>query len=233
MFLVGLTVAAVVVILVAVGGFLVYTKLKPGPTATSTISPNNNATVPTAVTTEAVRYWLMLEPASAKEAPTRVAGLVPIASGQSFQMRFVFPENGYVYIVGPGGESNEPTAFLTTKPAPQSGVTSNEVKGGSEFSFPSGDGLLQLDAKPGADKFTVIFSKARLESPSFLNAKVVNKPLSPDQLKEFNDFVSKNMQKPPANELDDSNNQSPFVRVKVGADRLVNPVVFEIRIQHN
>jgi len=41
------------------------------------------------------------------------------------------------------------------------------------------------------------------------------------------------MQKAPSTELDDSNNQLPYVRVKVDADRTGNPIVFEIRIQHN
>ena len=227
---IGMIVLLVFLVVATVGAYFIYTKLKPTP---STPNKNTVATVPASTTREVSRYWLMLEPASAKEAPTRVAALVSISSGQAFQMRFVFPENGYLYIVGPGGNNNEPTAFLTTKPAPETGLTSNEVKGGSEFSFPSGDGLLRLDTKPGTDKFTVIFSKTKLESPSFLSAKVVDKPMSADQLNQFNDFVSKNMQKPPVTELDDTNNQSPFVRVKVDADQVSNPIVFEIRIQHN
>ena len=51
---------------------------------------------------------------------TRVAGLVPIASGQSFKFHFTFNEDGYLYIFGPG-DNNQPTAFLTTKPLPQNG----------------------------------------------------------------------------------------------------------------
>jgi len=57
--------------------------------------------------------------------------------------------------------------------------------------------------------------------------------MAPGQLAEFNEFVSKHQQKAPIMELDDSNNQAPFVRVKVDADQLGNPIVFEIRIQHN
>ncbi|HJX92309.1 MAG TPA: protein kinase [Pyrinomonadaceae bacterium] len=228
--LVGLVVLAIIGVAIVVGGFLIYTKLKPSPSSTTT---NIAAKPPANTAVEAGRYWLMLEPASSKEAPTRVAGLVPLASGQAFQVRFIFPENGYVYIVGPGGDNNEPAAFLTNKPAPETGLTSNEARGGSEFSFPSGDGLLRLDAKPGTDKFTVIFSRTKLESPQFLSTKAVGKPLPPDQLKEFDDFIGKNMQKAPSTELDDSNNQLPYVRVKVDADHLGTPIVFEIRIQHN
>jgi len=41
------------------------------------------------------------------------------------------------------------------------------------------------------------------------------------------------MQKPPVMERDDSNNETPFVRVKVDGNKLSDPIVFEIRIQHN
>jgi hypothetical protein len=52
-------------------------------------------------------------------------------------------------------------------------------------------------------------------------------------LAEFNEFVNKYKAKSPLMELDNSNNQSQFVRVKVTADQPGNPIVFEIRIQHN
>ena len=227
---VGLLVGVIVLVAVSVGGFLIYSKLKPAPANTNT---NTSTTTVAPTTADVARYFLMLEPASGKGAPTRVAGLVPVASGQSFQMRFVFNDDGYVYIVGPGGDTNQPTAFLTTKPAAQTGLTSNLAKAGSEFSFPSGDGLLSLDKKPGTDKFTVIFSKTRLESPSFLSAEVTGNPMPANQLSEFNEFVSKYMPKAPSMELDDSNTQLPYVRVKVSTNQLDKPVVFEVRIQHN
>jgi len=42
----------------------------------------------------------------------RVAGLLPIASGQSYKFHFTPSESAYLYIVGPG-ERNVLTAFLT------------------------------------------------------------------------------------------------------------------------
>ena len=71
--------------------------------------------------------WLLRQPRSVatgsslnrrKGPTTRVAGLVPLASGQSFKFHFAFNEDGYLYIFGPG-ENNQPTAFLTTKPLPK------------------------------------------------------------------------------------------------------------------
>jgi len=227
--IVGLVAFVLVIGALAVGGVFVYKQMKPSPVSPTT---NKKGEPPVAAAIEATRYWLMLEPKSRGEAPTRVAGLVPLASGQSFQMRFMFPASGYLYIVGPG-DNNQSTAFLTNKPAAQTGLKTNQVAGGTEFSFPSGDGLISLDSKPGADKFTVIFSKNRLETPAFLNESVNGTPMNPAQLAEFNSFVSNNLQKVPATELDESNNQLPFVRVKVDADRTENPLVFEIRIQHN
>ena len=102
--------------------------------------------------------WLVLERATGDQ-PPQVAGLVPIASGQSFKFHFVFSEPGYIYIFGPG-DQNQPTAFLTAKPMPDSGVKTNQVSGGGDFSFPSGQGnAITLDKNPGTDVFTSIFAK--------------------------------------------------------------------------
>jgi serine/threonine protein kinase len=227
--LIGVVVLVVVLSVLAIGGVVVYKLMNSKAPAVTT---NTNSSPPVAPV-EVSRYWLMLEPTKAGEKQTRVAALVPIASGQAFQIRLVFPEDGYVYIVGPGGDNNEPTAFLTTKPMPETGLTSNATTAGAEFSFPKGDGLLRLDKKPGTDTFTVIFSKTRLETPSFLGSQVTGNPMPANQLAEFHEFINKYKAKSPSLEADNSNNQSPFVRVKVTADQPSNPIVFEIRIQHN
>ena len=227
--MIGLVVLLVVLVGGGVGGFFIYKKLKAKQVTETTSS---GTTTPPLTPTEVTRYWLMVEPPNENEKPARVAGLVPVASGQKFQMRFVFAESGYVYIIGPN-EQNKPTVFLSTKPSTGTGLKTNEVKAGKEFSFPNGDGLLGLDNKPGTDKFTVVFSKTRLESPSFTTAEVTGEALSSSQLAEFSDFVAKYTAKSPIIELDDTNNQMQFVRVKVNADQLGNPIVFEVRIQHN
>jgi hypothetical protein len=176
---------------------------------------------------------LELAPAREGEQPRRVGGLAPIASGQSFKFHFAFSESGYVYIFGPG-DKNLPTAFLTSKPLPKSGVTSNQATGGSDFSFPRGaENNVTLDTNPGIDVFTVIFAKSALSSPSFLNEAVTGNPLSAAQQAELKTFVSKYLEQPPVIERDDSNPREPLVRVKVQPDQMNNPVVFEIRIQHN
>lgn len=230
----GLIVAAGVVVLLliisVVGGILLFSKTRSNPT---TVKEGNANTSTVVAPKEIARYWLELEPQSAKEKPTRVAGLVPIASGQSLRLHFVFSEDGYLYIIGPGGNNNQPTAFLTNKPLPESGLKTNEAKQGLDLIFPSGTGLLTLDKNAGTDIFTIIFSKTQLTSPSFLSAPVTGEPLKPAEQSQLSEFVSRSGQKRPSTELDDSNSKAPFVRVKVDPNQSGNPTVFDIRIQHN
>jgi hypothetical protein len=197
------------------------------------VTTPGSTTATTAAPKEIGRYWLELEPAKEGDEPPRVAALVPIASGQSFKFHLVFTEAGYVYVVGPG-EKNQPTAFLTAKPLPESGVTTNQVTGGRDFTFPHGQGnAITLDKNPGTDVFTIIFSKSALSSPAFLNDRVTGKPLSTAEQADFKSFVSQYSEKPPVTENDESNPREQFVRVKVPAEATSNPIVFNIRIQHN
>jgi hypothetical protein len=92
---------------------------------------------------------------------------------------------------------------------------------------------LTLDTRPGTDNFIVIFSKTPLASPSFLNEKVTGEPLPAGSQADLKTFMARYQDKPPVTELDESNAQAPFVKVKVTPDQRNNPIVFEIRIQHN
>ena len=225
----------VVVLLIVVGGvagasIYLWNRSKATPTATT---PAASTTATVAAPKEISRYWLELEPVSRGGQSTRVAGLGPIASGRSFKFHFAFSEPGYVYIFGPG-EKNQPTAFLTSKPMPESEVKSNQVSGGGDFSFPSGPGnAITLDKNPGTDVFTIIFAKTPLQSPAFLNERVTGKPLSAAEQGELKSFIGQYSAKPPVTERDESDPRAPLVRVKVPAEAANNPIVFEIRVQHN
>ncbi|HKG58839.1 MAG TPA: protein kinase [Pyrinomonadaceae bacterium] len=231
--LVGVGVMFVLLLVAGVGGFLVWKKMKSNSTSTTTTNVNTTGGV-SGAPVEVSRYWLSLEPKG--QPKTQVAALVPIASGQEFKFHFNFAEDGYLYIVGPG-DKNQPSAFLTNKPSPGTGVTSNKVSKGVEFGFPKDDeenvNSLTLDRNPGTDHFTIIFAKAPLSSPSFLSEPVSGNPLTAAQQAELKDFVSRYQSKPPITELDESNARAPFVRVKAGPDQTSNPIVFNIRIQHN
>jgi hypothetical protein len=226
-------VTLVLILAAGTGGFWLWNRSKSS-TATRSDGPtvNNSGEVVNAPT-EISRYWLELEPPDPSGKTTRVPGVEPLASGQSFKFHFTFDEEGYLYIFGPGAD-NKPTAFLTTKPLRESGVKSNKVSKGVEFSFPSGSGNnVTLDKNPGTDNFTVIFSKTQLASPAFLNEPVTGEPLSPVQQADLKSFVGKYQEKRVVSEVDGSNAQAPFVRLKAAPDQTSAPIVFDIRIQHN
>jgi serine/threonine-protein kinase len=234
--LIGVAAVFVILLLAGVGGFVVW-KMKSNSTATNTTNVNATNGV-TNAPVEVGRYWLKIDPTEEGGQSSQVAALVPIASGQRFKFHFTFAEEGYLYIVGPG-ENNQPTAFLTTKPLPKSGLKSNKVSKNVDISFPKTEASstvensLELDAKPGTDNFTIIYAKEPLSSPSFFDEPVTFVPLSAAQQAELKAFISKYRSKPPVTELDESNARAPFVRVKAVPDQTSNPIVFDIRIQHN
>jgi serine/threonine protein kinase len=230
--LIGVALFLVLLVIAGAGGFLLWTKSRSNGAATNTA--NANTTSATVTPVEISRYWLELDPPAPGGEPRQVAALVPIASGQYFKFHFTFAEDGYLYIFGPGGNTNEPTAFLTTKPLGQTGVTSNNVTKGVDFSFPKGaENSLRLDKHSGTDRFTIIFSKTPPASPSVFNEPVTGEPLSATQQADLKAFVAKYQGKQPVTELDESNARAPFVRVKAAPNQTDNAIVFEIRIQHN
>lgn len=196
----------------------------------ATVNTSSKPVEPAAPTLRDVgKYWLELDGKSGKA--TKVAGLVPLASGQSFKMHFVFQQTGYVYLIGPG-QHNQPTAFLTSKPSEATGLENNQANVGADLSFPSGaTNWLTLDPNPGTENYTVIFSKSPLNA-GFLNGAVTGDPLSSQDKEEMNQFLSKYKGTDAKTELDESNREAPFIRVK-SAKSAEEPLVFEIRIQHN
>ena len=245
---VGAGVLLLVLVVVGVGGIVAVSWLKAKPNDDSSGAnagnrksakgANDPANAGIATTTTAVgRYWLEVLPKKGIiSPPLRVAGAVPLASGQAFQFHFEFGENGYLYIIGPG-EQNQPTAFLTAMPAAISGLESNQVTKGGDFSFPSGiEHWLELDKKPGTENYTIIFSPEPLSSPAFLGSQATGKPLSDTEQAELNDFLAKYKTSEPVTEVNDKDAGAPFVTVKLarpGESQDANrPVIFEVRIEH-
>jgi len=229
-----LAIAAVVILFVIVGagigGFLLYSKLKSQPSnpVVSVVTPANP---PATMTPQPVgSYWLELE--RPENGSARVGDRVPLASGQTLKLHFNFSQDGYVYLIGPGGNTNQPTAFLTSKPPAGSGLKTNRVKQNTDLSFPSGANWLSLDTHPGTDTFKVIFSKTPLNSPGFLDEAVTLQPLTAAQLNELKQFEANYKDSKAVVDLDESNKQAPSMRIKLPPDQLNNPIVFDIRIQH-
>lgn len=234
----GAGVLILVLIVVGVGGFfaLNWFKGKPADDSTGTSGKGNTGTngTGTAVATDVGRYWLEVLPNPLALETTRVAGPAPLASGQAFKFHFEFGGSGYLYIIGPG-DNNQPTAFLTEKPLPISGLESNQVSKGSDFSFPNGfEHWLELDKKPGTEQYTIIFSREKLAGPDFLRSEATGKPLSDTEQAELRDFLTKYKTSEPVTEIDDKDAARPFVKVKVpqAANGAGAPVVFKVRIEH-
>jgi len=100
----------------------------------------------------------------------RGTGDEPLKADQAFRFHFTPRERGYLYIIAPN-EPNIPTTFLTAQPSPDTGVTSNFIEAGADFSFPTGQGnCLGISPNEQMMAFTIIFSPAPLASPSYLAA---------------------------------------------------------------
>ncbi|HET6671473.1 MAG TPA: serine/threonine-protein kinase [Pyrinomonadaceae bacterium] len=229
-------VGLVVLLALGVGGFFVVKKLTgtSGESgSTNTAGKNVSGNSGTAAAKEVAQYWLELFPESLIGDPVRVAGSVPLASEQSFKFHFLFAEPGYLYIVGPG-EQNKPTAFLTAKPAQISGLDSNQVAKGADFSFPSGlEHWLKLDKKAGTEDYTIIFSPRPLTEPAFFTEPATGSPLSETEQVELSSFLAKHRGSDPAIEINDKDANQPYAAVKAPrAESATSPIVFRIRIQH-
>jgi serine/threonine protein kinase len=246
--LVGAGVLVLILAVVGVGGFFAVNWLKATPKDPSTgASAEKNKTVTneakgpsgkesSAATKQFASYWLEVLPNSFAAQPTRVAGSVPLASGQAFKFHFEFGEGGYLYIIGPG-EGNRPTAFLTLYPADISGLENNQVTKADDFSFPTGiEHWLELDKKAGTETYTVIFSAGPLSEPAFFSEKVTGKPLSEAEQTDLKDFLAKHKTSEPVTELNDKDGSAPFVAVKLPPSGEPKdsgaPLIFEVRIQH-
>lgn len=208
-----------------------------GDKPTDTPEANKNGTTTGGTTgaanmKETLTYWLEVEGAGPSGQSARVSGVVALASGQKFRLHFTPREDGYLYIVGPG-EKNIPTTFLTAKPIPETGFKTNDVKAGSDFSFPGGSiKWIELDKLPGTENYTVIFSPTLLSSPSFLNA-LAGKPLNASEQKEWEDFKAQFKANAPVANVISGSGVDPFVSIKIPqAKPTGEPVIFDMRIEH-
>ena len=226
-------------IVTGVGGFFLMNSMRAkAPEKNPASTPGANKDIPggeaTAATREVARYWLEVSAKSKGATSEQVVPMIPIASDQLFKIHFTPSEDGYLYIVGPG-EQNKPTTFLTSKPAAGlTGLSSNEVKKGVDFSFPNGEEhWIGLDKNPGTESYTLIFSTKRLESPKPLDREATGRPLSDAEQAELTTFLGKYKTTLPEPEYNNTNAAAPFVTVKgPGSSGSGNPLILDIRIQH-
>jgi serine/threonine protein kinase len=229
-------VGLVVLLLIAgVGGyFVMHTMLKkPAPQNSAAGSSPNMTGGDVAGAHEVGRYWLQVN-AGGELNSIRADDVVQMASGQQFKFHFSPSENGYLYIIGPG-EANAPTTFLTARPAPEFGLTTNETRSGEDFVFPAdtrkNENWLNLDKSPGTDEFTIIFSGRQLTAPAFLEAAALHK-LSESERADLTRATSEFKANLAGTEVM-KNAPAPFVSVKVPQSATEGaPVVFQIKISH-
>jgi serine/threonine protein kinase len=234
--LVGAGVLVLLLVVVSVGGFFAFNWFKAKPAVGGTKGgAETSGTETAAAPVEFGRFWLQV-PEKGKPDVIRAGDPVAMKSGQEFKFHFFPRQNGYLYIIGPG-EQNLPTAFLTSKPYDKSGLNTNEAKSGQDFSFPADSGTnfhwITLDKAPGSENYTIIFSPQPLPAPAFLSAQATGKPLSETEQSELREFLTKYKKSEPVTELNTKDASAPFVTVKVApTGNSGNPVVFDIRIQH-
>jgi len=139
------------------------------PTPVIPPSPPSSPSPTPASRAEVMRYYL--EVSSNGGRTSRQAGGEPLAADQTFKFHFIAREPGYLYIVAPD-EKNVPTTFLTAQPMPQTGVKTNRVEAGVDYSFPSGAGSnIGITRDEDHMAFTVIFSPTPLTAPTFFNTR--------------------------------------------------------------
>jgi serine/threonine protein kinase len=208
------------IIVLGVGGFLGYKYWYAAPESK-----------PPAESKEAYRFWLEMTDDSSKPAGTKLVEDLPaLKSGQSFRFHFMPQSNGFLYVIGQDAAGKQ-TTYLTNQPLPETGVSSNELKQGQEYAFPSGI-WLTLDEHKGTEKYTIIVSPKKLDSPTFLN-DTANKELTAAQNDELRTLVDKYSANKPQVAVNKENGGEPFITVKLppGTDA-ENPVVYEMKLQH-
>lgn len=235
----GAGVLVLLLLVVGVGGFFALNWMKTKPEEPKPLGTEITTNAPI----EIGRYWLAVDTKDLdfkdKAHGIRAGNLVTMKSGHDFKFHFLPREDGYLYIIGPG-ENNVPTAFLTSKPAAMSGLSSNAVKNGVNFSFPADsatrENWITLDDKDGTESYTLVFSPQPLSSPAFFAAEATGKPLDETEQAELNAFLLKYQTGGPVTELNNQDGATPFMALKAAKSTdpkdAARPVVFAVKIQH-
>jgi serine/threonine protein kinase len=219
------------------GGWFAWNRLGARNANSAGVSaPAGAATnVPTA-RFELINYWLeAFDDAEQLEGRRIAAKVLSLRSGQQFKFHFMPRERGYLYIIGPG-EGNATKTFLTARPV---GVMkSNLALADADFVFPYGeDEVLELDKNPGTEEYLIIFSHTPLLAPAFL-AESAGRELAPAELKELEDLRARAKTAAPVADVkelsaNDGGAAAALVVSVASASAPVEPVIFDIRIEHH
>jgi len=226
-------VVIVLLLVVGAGGFALIKYLSSHSNGKPPAANANTSTDVSAPMHEVARYWIEVN-AEGADGANRAGDLIKMRSGQEFKFHFSPSDNGYLYIIGPGAK-NAPTIFLSAQPGAMSGLDTNEVRSGTDFTFPSDSILkanfIRLDETPGTDEFTFVFSPSPISAPAFF-AGPSQHPLTSEELKHWDSFLAQAKANAATIEVIKTG-ASPQTTVKVAQNGPENAsVVFSVRIEH-
>ena len=224
-----------------VGGLLLWNSMwAKSPDSNGPGGPGTPTPEDALATREIARYWLEIAADDDKAPSLRVVPMVPLKSGQYFKFHFRPNEDGYLYIVGPGGR-NKLAAFLTAGPGVAlTGLSNNEIRKGGDFSFPTGrsskgeeralPGLMRIPAPESVyvHLLSYAFDLAAVSRPGGNGFRAERTDET-----EWKDFLAKYETKRPTIDINTPNSAEPFAAVKLPASsRPSEPVIFDFRIEH-
>jgi serine/threonine protein kinase len=238
---VSLTVAAMVVLAVMVGGYALMSQLggradkniAPSTTGGSSQNANANKAAPTSVadansnaraTEKAfMSYYLLLSP-SALDEQERALGNQPVKAGQSLQISFNASEDGFVHMLGEDGKGHPVVMPLGTFVAPAA------VKAEQETELPV-LARIKLNGTPGTENFTVIFTNTAIDLP------FASEPLPLDgSFRKLTDEEQRKVRElrqrsAPARITFFGGQETGIANVVLDGERNGRPVVFDIKLE--
>lgn len=195
--------------------------------ATTRVIPSNTI-LEAPMRVEVLRYFLEVLPADGK-ATTRVTGMTPLASGSRFKFHFKPRQNGYFYLLALGKNGKLQT-FLTERPMPASGVTTNRSVADGDYQFPDAGQYFMLPRDAETAPFTIIFSQEPLKTPGFLTMQSGHE-LTDTELQELAELRKRSSSTSP-NLVALVDDNQPVVAVQILAARdKSEPLVFDISVK--
>jgi hypothetical protein len=179
---------------------------------------------------EALRYYLEIAPSNgaAGQKGLRATGMSPLAGGAKFKFHFKPTEGGYIYIIAMG-KNGVPQTFLTPRPMPLSGVTTNRSDAGDDFSFPDGEQWFMMQKDAESTPFIIIFSKTPLKTPAFLSSQA-GRDLSSGERQALMDLRKRYAANKPEMVAMKNGNQ-PFISVQSPERAANEPIIFDVSIK--
>jgi serine/threonine-protein kinase len=226
-----LTVAAMVVLAVMIGGYAMFQRFGASSPNLDTRNANTGAAPPQTTansnvnaTEKAIMSYYLLLSSSVLDGQQRVLGNKPVPTDSSLQFAFTVREDGVLYVLGEDGQGNPVVMPLGTLQA------AAEVKAGQESILPS-LARIRLNSEPGMENFTVIYSAEALDLP-FASAPLpidgTFRKLTQDEQRKISEL---RQQSAPATVSFTGRDDNGTALVRLNGSRSTRTVVFDIKLQ--